>query len=287
MNLIVPLIIVVEIIGGIVLTSPLKKQPQNIKVADHQNVLGEEDNPTPTPDNATQETADTPTPDQAQAQPSSAPAIETVTAEPTQIQDTLTPEQTQENLGPTTTETIFPSETQPQNQEELNPTAELNSSADNQKTTLNNLNDSLQDQESNLYNNLNSQNASDAVSNENKNELNGENNQIDQAATPLEKADLLVQFSNKNIQDINSDTKDNNLDSAVFHAEKFSYQLDKALDTIQQLPPDQANQVKQEISSLCQNADPIFRQQELLVGEVDSQTVETARGKCFDYIYGQ
>lgn len=266
MSLLIPFIIIVEIIGGIIAVLPPR----------HDNVLGESDQnrliaqavdtPTPTPESI-QTPTDTPIPN-----PTDTPAtLPTDTLTP--IPGTATAEPSPQ-LSPTgtVTETVTP-ELSPSEQPSGQPEETISPSETPEET---------KPAEAVIFKDVTSTLPSETISKQSKEETRIENEALDQAETPDEKADLLVQFGNTDVQDITSNTQQNNENEVDFHVDKLNSHLDQIQETLQQQPA-QPEIIKQQVTGLCQNAEPVLRQEALIVPDDTEQTIDIIRGKCFNY----
>jgi len=248
----------VEIIVGVLSTTVPKGQYYRNTGQKQPNILGESDL-AQNPDDVT------PTPDE---QP------------PDQPQDTPT-------------EIIQPTSEEP-NLQEISPTPQVGESQTtngditidtqiNQNPPSEELKTNLQFLDTMVFTDFTPDNFAQTLDPKTLAEVNNENQQLAAAQSPQDKADLLVQFESKGIQTINSNFKTNQFDDLAFNTARLNSQIDKTIETIQNLPPDQAQAIRSKISNICKSAEYLLRPGELVVSEDLEQAIQISRGKCFNF----
>ncbi len=263
MNLIA-IIIAIEIIIGVVTIAPLgQTQHKNIyNDTTHRNVLGESDNPD-------QQPTDTP----ALSQDGTTQQDQN----PTNTQPETPPEAPTQEGPPQQTgqETAPPPENSPA-QIETTQALEETPLQGSSKATFQLL-------DSSVFPDVTVATPSDKLSEQTVTEVTQQNEQLDNAKTPQDQASLLVQFETSNVQNLNTNLKNNKFDDLAFNAERLSYQIDKTIDAIQSLNQTQSQEFRNKIDTICKNANYLLRPGELLVPEGLEQTIEITRGKCFNF----
>lgn len=185
--------------------------------------------------------------------------------------DTLEPLQDQ-------TPPEIPTEVQTETETESPPTEEPTDSPPEQEVGT-----SVQTLDPAIFSNVTEKSPADKLFEQTINEVQNENEQLDNAKTPQEQANLLVQFEANNVQTLNTNMNTNKFDDVAFTAEKLSYQIDKTIDIIQNLNPKDAQEFRNKIDTICKNTEYLLRPGELVVPESLEQTLEVTRGKCFNF----
>ena len=252
----IPGLIALEILIGVLTAQPVRSGDQaNIHQQENLNVLGEADNlvaqepPTDTPE---------PPPDQpptaAQTEPLPPPPQEVTQTEQQQVPSQ---EVTQTTNLPTEEPTNLPPE------QKVGTSAQVLNSA--------------------VFPNLTETSPSDQLVKQTINEVKNENEQLDNAKTPQEQSNLLVQFETKNVQTLNTNMNTSQFNDLAFSAERLSSQIDKTVDISQNLSPKDAQEFRNEIDTICKNTEYLLRPGELVVPEGVEQSLEVTRGKCFNF----
>ncbi len=260
------IILSLEIALGIFITLPAQKGNHAVYY-DQTNgrILGESDT---NPDQQPVDDTSQPSPDQASSDQTtqSQPETSVQTSEPVQVpsdnssaQQENSPRNTQNNLE------------QP------------NTNQSEQNTSQSQMNAAITALDSQVFPDVTNQNPSEQLSEQTVNEVKQQEKQLDSAQTPEEQANLLVNFESNNIQDINKNIVSNNFDDSAYSAERLSYQIDKSIDIIQQLPQAKAADLRNKIGAICKNAEYLLRPQQLVVPENVEQALEITRGKCFNF----
>lgn len=259
------LALVIQIlIGGVLLYTPPNSPParairHSLKQVLGTSLLAQDDTPTdtPTPDQTTQPT-DTPTPTDQSITPT-----ETASPTPQEVQP-ITPETqptTQENptmipaepsLSTNPTLISFPEDTLPITSETVNPVVMNPDDAINNTDNI----------------------ASPLVDTAKKED------DLLAKASPEDKTNLLVSFSNEDVRKINTNLASNSFASTAFLTQRLAdnlVQAQRVLDTSQS-PNTQA--MKQTLRNFCQQTDSQLKTQQLQVPENLEQDIEIARGTC-------
>jgi len=124
------------------------------------------------------------------------------------------------------------------------------------------------------------ENLASVLTQETVNEVTQEEQQLEKATTPEEQTAVLVQNANSNVQLLETNLKKNDFDDVSFNAVRLNDQIDRALDTIQQLPPAQAAELRTKIETVCKNTEDVLRPEQLVVPEDVEESLEITRGTC-------
>lgn len=124
------------------------------------------------------------------------------------------------------------------------------------------------------------ENLSSVLSDQTVNEVKEEEQNLEKATTPAEQTTVLLQNADNNVKLLDSNLKKNDFDDVSFNAVRLNDQIDKSLDTIQQLPPLEAEQLRTKIETVCKNAENALRPEQLVVPEDVEESLEITRGTC-------
>ncbi len=278
----IPGLIALEILIGVLTAQPVRSGDQaNIHQQENLNVLGEADNlvaqepPTDTPE---------PPPDQpptaAQTEPLPPPPQEVTQTEP------LPPppqEVTQTEPLPPPPQEVTQTEQQQVPSQEVTQTTNLPTEEPTNLPPEQKVGTSAQVLNSAVFPNLTETSPSDQLVKQTINEVKNENEQLDNAKTPQEQSNLLVQFETKNVQTLNTNMNTSQFNDLAFSADRLSSQIDKTVDISQNLSPKDAQEFRNEIDTICKNTEYLLRPGELVVPEGVEQSLEVTRGKCFNF----
>jgi len=106
-----------------------------------------------------------------------------------------------------------------------------------------------------------------------------EDTQLSDAQTPEAKTDLLINFANESVDDVNTSLEKNNFSGVNFLVQRLDDQITNALSQLEQAAPDQQPALQAKIQKFSQVADSEIRTQQLVVPEELEQDMEIARGR--------
>lgn len=106
-----------------------------------------------------------------------------------------------------------------------------------------------------------------------------QDDKLEQAKTPEEKASLSVDFANQSVKATEQSLKNDDIQTTAFVVQRISDQIDTAVSSAQLSSNTKA---LEQVSSFCKQADLIFRTQQLSVPEEAAQDFEIVRGKCLN-----
>ncbi len=106
-----------------------------------------------------------------------------------------------------------------------------------------------------------------------------EDGQLAQVETPAEAVPLLIDFANENVNDIGTLIQDNDFTSANFVIQRLNDQVDQAMANIGGLTNQESAPLKQQLIKFSEEADKLFRSQQLVVPESLEQDFEISRGQ--------
>ncbi len=106
-----------------------------------------------------------------------------------------------------------------------------------------------------------------------------EDNQLAQTETPAEAVPLLIDFASNKVDDIGTLIENNDFTSANFTLQRLNEQVDQALSDIGSLDSREGASLKQELIKFSEQADSVFRWQQLIVPEKLEQDFEISRGQ--------
>ncbi len=106
-----------------------------------------------------------------------------------------------------------------------------------------------------------------------------EDSQLAQAETPAETVPLLIDFANDKINDVGTLIENNDFTSANFTLQRINEQVDQALADLGGLDNQESAPLKQELIKFSEEADSVFRWQQLVVPENLEQDFEISRGQ--------
>ncbi len=105
---------------------------------------------------------------------------------------------------------------------------------------------------------------------------------LNQITDPKKQTAQLIINSVDKIKDINENIIKADFSTANFASQRFNDQINRALDNLQSLPTSQANLLKSQVITFCNQADLILRNAQLSVPEDLEQDLEINRAKCLE-----
>ncbi len=284
MYLVAIIILSLEIISGAIVALPTHKAVQSLSYTKTGGyVLGEADTPDqPTPDQPTADQTQTVT----QSDNQQAVSTDTPIGQPQQV-ETSTSSDTPQSTGiepiPGFSDSSSAQSTGTPEKIDTSQQTSTNKDSLNQNSTQTDINSGITSLASQVFPDVTNQNPSEQLSQETVNTVKQEEEQLTNVKSPEEQADLLVHFETNSIQSINTTLKNSNFDDSAYNAQRLSYQIDKSLDVIQQLPQAKAADLTNKIHAVCKNTEYLLRPQQLVVPEDVEQAFEITRGKCFNF----
>jgi len=268
-----------------------------------------EDQPQDTPTEIVQPTSQEPTVQQISPTPQVRPNILGESDLAQNPEDTATPipeeqptDQPQDTpteiVQPTSEDTVQPTSQEPTSQEptvqQISPTPQVSESQttngvitvdtqNKQNPPPEELKTNLQFLDTMVFTGFTPDNSAQTLDPKTVADVKSENQQLAAVESPQAQANLLVQFEAKDIQTINSNFKTNQFDDMAFNTGRLNSQIDKTIETIQNLPPNQAQAIRSKVSNICKSAEYLLRPGELVVSEDLEQTIQISRGKCFNF----
>ncbi len=106
-----------------------------------------------------------------------------------------------------------------------------------------------------------------------------EDSQLEQTDSPAEAVPLLIDFASNKVDDIGTLIENNDFTSANFTLQRLNDQVDQALAEIGSLGGRENAPLKQELIKFSEQADSVFRWQQLIVPEKLEQDFEISRGQ--------
>ncbi len=125
-------------------------------------------------------------------------------------------------------------------------------------------------------------NSMEEISQQSQQEVAKEEQQINQTTDIADQTKLLINFSIDKIKDINDSIKSDDFATTNFASQRFNYNLDRAINNLQNLPVAQAKLLQKQLTNLCNQADFILKSAELSVPEEAEQDLEINRAKCLN-----
>ncbi|GEM_PF-5890197 len=123
-------------------------------------------------------------------------------------------------------------------------------------------------------------NSTENVNQQTIDEIQKEENTVNNIADPVAQTQVLVNLEDKKTQSIDKSIQQNDWSSVNLTTERFNDALDRIAENIGKVTNAQSLVLKQQISSLCTNSDPVLRTSGLAVPEGIEQEIEIGRGKC-------
>ncbi len=106
-----------------------------------------------------------------------------------------------------------------------------------------------------------------------------EDSQLANIEAPEAKTELLINFANESVDDINTSLEKNSFSGVNFIVQRLDDQITNALNQLEQVAPDQQLALKEKIQKFSQEADRDLRNQQLVVPEDLEQDMEIVRGR--------
>ncbi len=106
-----------------------------------------------------------------------------------------------------------------------------------------------------------------------------EENLLSQAPTIGEQENLLVQFSNEKVDDIENSVIAQDFSTVEFVTQRLNDQIDTFVENFSSLPPEEKLQLEEKFKKFSDEADTRLRSQQLVVPEGLEQDMEITRGK--------
>ncbi len=106
-----------------------------------------------------------------------------------------------------------------------------------------------------------------------------EDNQLANTEAPEAKTELLINFANESVDDVNTSLEKNNFSGVNFIVQRLDDQITNALNQLEQVAPDQQLALQAKIQKFSQLADSELRNQQLVVPEELEQDMEIVRGR--------
>ncbi len=103
--------------------------------------------------------------------------------------------------------------------------------------------------------------------------------QIAKANTPAEAAGLSIDFAKDSIKEVENHIRVDNFSTISFVTQRLSNHIDTALEQSQKVG---STKLSNQLKSFCKQADLLIRSQQLVVPEQGEQDFEIIRGKCLD-----
>ena len=113
-----------------------------------------------------------------------------------------------------------------------------------------------------------------------QNQTKVEEEKIDQAQTPKDQANLLLDFVQDKVTQINLQSDQNDFATTNFQALRLASQIERIQSLVTSLPKDQALQINSELQAFCNRSDFTLKSTELIVPEESGVDLEITRGVC-------
>ncbi len=109
-----------------------------------------------------------------------------------------------------------------------------------------------------------------------------ENDQVAQAETPQEQVPLLLDLAGRNVSELHDFLARDNFSDISFLTRHVSDQIDQALTQVGSLDQAHRGNLKQELATFAQKAEPVLRAEQLVVPEKMEQDFEIIRSKLLN-----